>query len=737
MELINYAYREHKYVLICDAFAKTPNLLTCLTTPDDYIMVLNMFRKRYFYNEVYKIIAQKLLDLDVNANKPNYTFPMLWYYLYLYKFNEFNELYSKAMSMTTMTTMTPETESSSEILSIKSTLRMLDMLYKIAIFEYDYVYPECFQIIKDFVSMNVSYDGLNLYHLTLPLTEAQHCEICYIDCRKQLAKYPSSIYAFDKYYHYERLKVKKTKLRIGFYSNDFYNRPTAQLTVNVFRHLCELVDVYIYCHPSYTKDDYFEKYRRYCTKFVEIPIHFGPKEIADTIYADMIDVLVDLKGRMITNQLEIFKYKPAPVQVSWIAYPGTTGMIEMDYFIGDQIVFIPGVEEFYPEKLIYLPICYQPNNDSQTLKIQEFPAGDLKIMEDPDKIILANVNFIYKLDKETILSYKKILELCPNAVIFLLINANCPNIIKYFDKEKERIFFFHYLPKNNHLYRLHKYVDIGLDSFYCNSHTTASDLLFAGVPIVSLQGNTFQGRVCSSLLHYANCKEFIVQTPNDYVIKVVELIYKGKSALKEIKESIRYRLFKSNIFNSYIYAEYFKSSMEIAVDNYINDCKENIIVPQKEDYNKLSIKHKDFVIIMKTSDLFIYKFYIHTNEFICVKQENLIYFNGKKYENNIMSDNSFKLLIKDFTMNSSNGKLFDLIPWDTDSELIIKVCKPIIFGAENAGNYTCQIGIMDEKMLQEISDKTNKTDKSDKKDNSDKSDKSKQSKKKSKNKKKK
>jgi hypothetical protein len=676
MELIHYAYQEHKYLLICDAFIKTPNLLTCVNTAEDLLLVLNMFRKRYFYNGVYKILAQKLIDID--KEKSEYAFPMLWYYLYFFKLQEFKTLY--------------------EDISMKCedmiTLRMLNLLFKIAIFDYDNVYNSCYDVIYAYVCTHNSCDALNLYHLTLPITNAQHVQICMADNDKQLSRYPSKIYSFDRYYHYNHIRIKKLRPRIGFFSNDFFNRPTGQLTINVIRHLSELVDIYIYCHAAYTKDDFFDRFKSYACKFTEIPISFGPKEISDMIYHDQLQVLIDLKGRMICNQLEIFKYKPAPIQASWIAYPGTSGLKEMDYFFGDEIVF--GDDQLYPEKLIYFPICYQPNNDAQTVEYHEFLEADLKIMNNPSKIILANVNIIYKLDKPAIMAYKKILDKNPQVVIFLLLNPNCSNVVRYFENDRDRIFFFHYLPKPNHLYRLLKYVDIGLDTFYCNSHTTASDMLFAGVPIVTLQGQTFHSRVCSSLLHYVGCDEYIAKTSDEYVSIVQSLIDLGKESLAEVKKTIRYKLFKSNIYNSYMYAEYFKTAMDMAIDTYINGMEpSHLRVPTLSDYNSLVVKHLNFVIMLKSSDINILKFYIGSNEFICLKSEDMIYFNGSVVTNSIMSQDSFKLLIKDYTVCSGDGKIFDLIPWDAD-QVTIRMCKPIIFGSETLGLYTCQIGVLDE-----------------------------------------
>jgi hypothetical protein len=432
----------------------------------------------------------------------------------------------------------------------------LQMLYEIHTFTFGEHYRLSHKIIMDYLKEYRSYDLMNLHHLTLPWSEKQFCEYYRLDSSKEI-KLKSSIFDFAK---------RTQQLTIGFFSNDFYNRPSGQLVFNMFKHLKHMARIILFCHYPIIKDNHYHKFVSTCDKMVELGVELTTMEMAKVIYDHHVDVLVDLKGKMIMNMLDVFKYRPAPVQISWLAYPGSTGLDEMDYIIGDNHVITPDFEQNIPEKVIRFPICYQVNNEEQTMLKYDLAEGEQKIYDDPNKIILANLNFVYKMDDITISIINKILQARPNTIMVFLGTLN-PHLKKHFPEN--RIFFTNYLGKGNHIFRMHRGMDIIIDSVRCNSHTSASDALHAGVPIVTLKGDTYQARVCASLLNAVDQDNLIVSTPDEMVKKSLELIDLGKEKLREMKQKIRAKVFSSSLYNTFIYAEYFYQACYVAKERWL------------------------------------------------------------------------------------------------------------------------------------------------------------------------
>jgi hypothetical protein len=367
-------------------------------------------------------------------------------------------------------------------------------------------------------------------------------------------------------------------------------------------------------------------------------VNFGgevnSEHIAKTIYEDNVDILVDFKGRMLRNQLDIFLYRPAPVQFSWIAYPGSTGIKEMDYYVSDCVTVTDSFKTSAYEKCVCLPICYQANNDTQFMLKCEIPVV-------PDNLfVLGNFNFKYKMDDRTIVVYKRLLKEIPNSILALLNDNHSLNekALVHFEEFKSRINFVNYMEKPKHLYRLHKQIDVCLDPFNCNSHTTASDILFAGTPIVTMPGESFQSRVCASILTACGLTEFIAYSEDEYVEKVKALVNMGKPALQKKKEYIRAKLLESSLFNSYIYSEYFFNFVNKMWDNHVNQIHDHIYPEHIDEFNHLTIpgfnkKWKNKTITLRFTDVLeipIYRLVVDNNHIIISGIEKEIYINYQK-----------------------------------------------------------------------------------------------------------
>jgi predicted O-linked N-acetylglucosamine transferase (SPINDLY family) len=443
----------------------------------------------------------------------------------------------------------------------------------------DEYYTNAYDVVIKYLQQgNKIYFMTNLNMLSLPLTDAQ------LNTYYQMASL-NEFTPKQKYLH-DRLNTNR-KLNLGFLSNDFFNRPSGQLCVKLIYHLKYKFNLYLFCHEPYVEDNFFRFFKVNCTEFVIMPNDC--KESASIIKSKNIDILIDMKGRMISNNLDVFQYRPAPVQISWLAYPGSTGIAEMDYLIADKIVIPYEIQKDYSEKIIYFPDCYQINNDAQFCS--PFDSNDNSSQKDflsfvtTNDFVLTNYNYLSKLDQRTIKLYKSILDKFPNVRLVFLKTNECVIVKKIFEQYTHRIFFADVLEKTKHLYRIKMYSDISLDSIYCNSHTTASDVLFTGTPIVTLQGTSFAGRVCASLLNEIGCSELIAYDEQDYLSIIGKLISMGKSNLRLSKSHIKRNLLKSTLFNSYLYSIIFSDGVNMAYKNYLNDVREPIYLKCSEQYN--------------------------------------------------------------------------------------------------------------------------------------------------------
>jgi predicted O-linked N-acetylglucosamine transferase (SPINDLY family) len=212
----------------------------------------------------------------------------------------------------------------------------------------------------------------------------------------------------------------------------------------------------------------------------------------------------------------------------------------MDYCIVDNIA-VPEIEQdFFTEKLIYMPKCYQPNDAKQPVSDKIFTRNELGF--ENDDFIFCSFNATWKIDIKIFTSWIKILNMVPNAKIWLMYSSDeaTNNIINFVNSkgiDASRIVFANSMNKDEHLARL-KIADLFLDTTYCNAHTTASDALFAGVPVLTIKGNSFATRVAESLLINIGLDDMVVDSEEDYVNKAIYLST-NKNELDDIKKRLQ------------------------------------------------------------------------------------------------------------------------------------------------------------------------------------------------------
>ncbi len=271
---------------------------------------------------------------------------------------------------------------------------------------------------------------------------------------------------------------------------------------------------------SYGPDDHSPTRARLMSafdRFVDISA-LSHRDVAERVQADQIDILVDLKGYTHHARPAILAYRPAPVQVSYLGYPATMGVDFIDYIIVDPVVVPASQQPYFSEKLVHLPCSFQANDRQREVASAHTSRQDWGLPA--EALVLCSFNNSYKISPAFFDIWMRLLRSVPGSVLWLL-EAN--RLIKgnlRFEAEKrgvdpDRLVFAPVVPSAEHLER-HRHADLFLDTLPCNAHTTASDALWAGLPVLTCSGSTFAGRVAASLLTAAGLEELVTGSLEDY-----------------------------------------------------------------------------------------------------------------------------------------------------------------------------------------------------------------------------
>ena len=315
------------------------------------------------------------------------------------------------------------------------------------------------------------------------------------------------------------------RLRIGYLSADFHEHATAYLMAE----LLERHDRTRFAVTAYsTGIDDGSPMRRRLTAAVERFVDLRDRsdlDAARTIAADGIDILVDLKGYTAFARTAILAARPAPVQVNWLGYPGTMGADFIDVILADAVTIPPGEEGFYSEAVVRLPHCYQPNDRHRAIAERTPSRADCGLPE--DGVVFCCFNSPYKLTPALFDVWARLLRAVPGSVLWLyagnpLVAGNLRREAAARGVAPERLVFAPPRPLAEHLAR-HRLADLFLDTLPYNAHTTASDALWTGLPVVTCRGATFAGRVAASLLDTVGMPDLITDSLESYEALALDL----------------------------------------------------------------------------------------------------------------------------------------------------------------------------------------------------------------------
>jgi predicted O-linked N-acetylglucosamine transferase (SPINDLY family) len=268
--------------------------------------------------------------------------------------------------------------------------------------------------------------------------------------------------------------------------------------------------------------------------------NLSDQEAAEVIRDAEIDILISLNGFFGEARMGVFARRPAPVQVNYLGFPATLGAPYIDYILADQVVIPEDERQFYDEHVVYLPGTYQANDDKGR-EIAPMPSRAEAGLP-ADAFVFCNFNNAYKLTPSTFDGWMQILKQVDGSVLWLL-ESPAPyadNLRREAEKRGvagERLIFAPDLPTDQHLARL-QLADLFLDGLPYNAHTTASDALWAGVPLITCKGTTFPGRVAASLLAAAGLPELVTEKPGDFEALAIRLA-KNPADLKALRDRLK------------------------------------------------------------------------------------------------------------------------------------------------------------------------------------------------------
>lgn len=365
----------------------------------------------------------------------------------------------------------------------------------------------------------------------------------------------------------------KNKLRIGYFSPDFREHPVSYLTYDLFSlHDRSKFEVIAF---SLTRENFNDKVtnslKTHFDKFIDVSDMLD-SEIA-TLARDMeIDVAIDLAGHTKNSRMGIFAYRAAPVQISYLGFPGTVGASFIDYIIGDTTTIPDEYRKFYSEKIIYLPNSFQFNSSSRSISNKYFSRNQFELPK--DGFIFCCFNNEHKVNPYVFNSWAKILSETDNSFLWIL-STTPERKIKLLELahshgiSSNRFIFANRLPVDEYLAR-YRLADLFLDTLPFNAGTTASDALWAGLPLITQMGKTYSARMAGSLLNALGLNELICKTNEEYENLAIELC-QNHSKLASVKSKLLKAISTSSLFNSKLTTQYLEESYKVAFETYINN----------------------------------------------------------------------------------------------------------------------------------------------------------------------
>jgi len=351
------------------------------------------------------------------------------------------------------------------------------------------------------------------------------------------------------------LRKNRTKIRIGYFSADFHEHATAHLIAEMLElHDKDQFEILAFSYGPDIRDPMRFRLARSGVEFMDVR-NLSDLDLVRLARHKEIDIAVDLKGLTAGARPGIFALRPAPICVSYLGYPGTMGAPYIDYLIADETLISLEDEPYYSERILRIPGSYQINDRQRPIAVPVAPRAALREQEGlPESgFVFACFNNHYKITPETFDSWMRILQSVEGSVLWL--QSGHPQAEENLRREAAsrhvdpaRVFFATRRPNPEHLARLSA-ADLALDSWPYNAHTTASDALWAGLPMVTYAGRSFASRVGASLLRAVGLPELVTESAADFERLAIELA-QDAPRLNQLREHLGVRKFEHPLFET-------------------------------------------------------------------------------------------------------------------------------------------------------------------------------------------
>ena len=357
--------------------------------------------------------------------------------------------------------------------------------------------------------------------------------------------------------------IDHKKIRIGYFSADFHNHPTMHLMAELFElHDKEKFEIIGFSFGPNLKDQWRQRASQSFDEFIDVRMK-SDSEISSISREMEIDIAVNLGGYTQDSRTGVFANLAAPIQVNFLGFPGTMAADYIDYIVADHIVIPKENESYFSEKIVYMPETYQINMSERDISDNSLSRSDLGLPE--ESYIFCCFNNIHKITPPTFESWMRILKEVDGSVLWLYANnekviTNILDSASRLGVDESRIIFAKHVPVEEHLNRI-RMADLFLDTLPYNAHTTASEALRMGVPVITLIGNSFASRVAASIVTAVNMPELITQTQDEYETLAIELA-KSRGRFNSIKQKLIKNLATSSLLNS----QRFTKNLELAYE---------------------------------------------------------------------------------------------------------------------------------------------------------------------------
>ncbi len=364
-------------------------------------------------------------------------------------------------------------------------------------------------------------------------------------------------------------RARPQRLRIGYFGADFHDHATLFLMAGLLReHDKARFEIFAYSYGHEKTGRWLAQARHDVDHFVDVSGQ-PSRAIAERARADRLDIAIDLKGYTQHTRSDLFQHRPAPIQISYLGYPGSMGADFIDYMIADSVVIPEAQRAFYSENVIFLPHCYQPNDNARP--IAQTPTSRADFGLPADAFVFCCFNNSYKIGPREFDIWMRVLGRVEDSVLWLFkSNTWCTDNLRRHAEARgiagDRLVFAERMDHADHLAR-HRYADVFVDTFNYNAHTTASDALWSGLPVVTRAGQQFAARVCASLLMAVGLPELITDSDAAYEALILALAA-DRSRLAAIRAKLASNRLAQPLFDTQGYARSFETGLDRAYEIY-------------------------------------------------------------------------------------------------------------------------------------------------------------------------